>query len=86
MLGNDLRFRHALGAGGADVVGVEHLEHVRAHIAHPRADGDEHQRHDGQHQMLCHIEDLTKLAEGVEVTSCEADEVEPAELDAEDEL
>ena len=75
-----------LGAGGADVVGVEHLEHVRAHIAHPRADGNEDQRHDGQHQMLCHIEDLTKLAEGVEVTSREADEVEPAELDAEDEL
>ena len=86
MVIDDLMLGKTLGAGGADVVGVEHLEHVRAHIAHPRADGDEHQRHDGQHQMLCHIEDLTKLAEGVEVTSREADKVEPAELDAEDEL
>lgn len=63
MVIDDLMLGKTLGAGGADVVGVEHLEHVRAHIAHPRADGNEHQRHDGQHQMLCHIEDLTKLAE-----------------------
>ena len=86
MVVNDLLLRQTLGAGGADVVGVQHLQHIGADVAHPRADGDEHQRDDRQHQVLAHIQQLAEGAEGVEVTARQAHQVEPAQLDGEHQL
>ena len=83
---NHLLLGQALGAGSTDVVGVQHLQHVGADVAHPRADGDEHQRYDGQHQMLAHIQYLSETAEGVEVASRQAHQIEPPQLHGEHQL
>ena len=61
MVIDDLFLGQALGAGSPDVVGVQHLQHVGADVAHPRTDGDEYQRHDRQHQMLGHIQYLPEV-------------------------
>ncbi len=37
---NNGMLRQALGAGGADVVSVQHFQHIRAGVAHIAADGD----------------------------------------------
>ena len=44
---DDLLFGKALGARGTDVVCVEHLEHIRAGVAHERTRADDDQRDDG---------------------------------------
>ena len=44
VLVDDRMLRQALGAGGADVVRVQHFQHIRAGIAHIAADGDDDQR------------------------------------------
>ena len=38
---DDLPLAQALGPGGADIVGVQHLQHIGAGVAHQRTDGDD---------------------------------------------
>ena len=83
---DDLLFGKALGACGADVVRVEHLEHVRAGVAHERTRADDDQRDNGQHEMVRLIHDLTPAAELVVVAADQTEQIEPAELDGKDQL
>ena len=83
---DDRALRQALGAGRADVVGVQDLEHVRAGIAHVTADGDNDQRDDGQDQMVGLVQELAHRIQLGVIASDEAVQVEPAELDREEQL
>ena len=86
MLVDDLALTQTLRARGADVVGVQNLEHVRAGIAHERAHADHDEHDDRQHQMVRLVEELSPRVELVVVSPDETIEVKPAELDREDQL
>ena len=86
VLVDDRMLRQALGAGGADVVRVQHFQHIRAGVAHIAADGDDDQRCDGQHQMVGLIAELPPGVQLGIVTADEAVQIEPAELDREQQL
>ena len=62
MVIDDLALGQTLGPGRADKVGVEHLQHVGAGIAHQGADADDHQGDDGQNQMMSHVQELPREA------------------------
>ena len=83
---DDLALRKALGAGGADIVRVEHLQHVGAHITHQRADGDDGQRDNGQHQMVRFIHELAEGRQLVVIAADKAHKVEPPQLDRKEQL
>ena len=81
-----LLLAQALGPGGADIVGVQHLQHIGAGVAHQRADGDDDQRDDGQHQMVGLIQELACGGELRIVAAYQAVEIEPAQLHGEQQL
>ena len=56
----------AFGAGGADVVGVDHLEHRRAHETAVARDADDRQRQDRKHEVLRAVEDELEPVPGVD--------------------
>ena len=80
---DDRALRHALGPGGADVVGGEDLQHIGTGVAHQAADGDDHQRDQRQHEVLRHIQEFSEIRQGHVVAPLHARQVEPAELDGE---
>ena len=86
MVIDDLLLGKALGTRGTDVIRVQHLQHIGTGIAHQGTDADDHQRDDGQHQMVRLIHKLSPRAELVVVTAHQSEQVEPAELDGEDQL
>ena len=83
---DDLPLGQALGPCGTDVVGVQHLQHIGAGIAHQGTDADDHQRHDGQHQMMRLVPKLTGRRQLLVVTADETVQVEPAQLHGKDQL
>ena len=83
---DDLALGKALGPGGADIVGVEHLQHVGAGVAHEGAHAHHHQRDDGHHQVVCHIPELAPGGELLKAAPGQAVEVKPAQLHGEHQL
>ena len=86
MVIDDLLLGKALGTRGTDVIRVQHLQHIGTGITHQGTDADDHQRDDGQHQMVRLVHKLSPRAELVVVTAHQAEQVKPAELDGEDQL
>ena len=86
MMIDDLPLGKALGARGSDIVRVQDFQHVGAGVAHERADADDDQRKDRQEEVLAHVEDLPGAGQIVVVSSDQTVEVEPAELDREEQL
>ena len=86
MLIDDHMLRKAFGAGGTDIVGVQHFQHVGAGVTHGRADGNNDQRDDGQHQMVGAVTELAPRAELGIITPDQAVQVKPAKLDREQQL
>ena len=83
---DDLALAQALGPGGADIVGVEHFQHVGAGVAHQRAHGDDDQGDDGQHQMVGDVPELAPAVHQGVVAADHAGHVEPAQLHREHQL
>jgi hypothetical protein len=52
MLVYDLLFRKSFRAGSPDIIGIEHLQHVRARISHQSADTQHHERDHRQDQVF----------------------------------
>ena len=86
MVVDDLSLAQALGPGGADIVGAEHLQHVRPGVAHQGAHGDHRQYQHRQHQVVGHVQDLSHAVELVVVAPDEAHQIKPAQAHGENQL
>ena len=84
MLVDDDLLRHALCAGGTDIVGIEHFQHIGTGVAHETAYADYGNGNRGQDKMLGHIQEFSEVREILIISSLHTRKLKPAELDGED--
>ena len=83
---DDLALRQSLRACRTDIIRVEDFQHVGPGVTHERSDTDDDQCDDRQHQMVRAVPELAGCRQVLVVSSDESAQVEPAELDAEQEF
>lgn len=84
VLVDDGLLRHALRAGGTDIVGIEHFQHIGTGVAHETAYADYGNGNRGQDKMLGHIQEFSEVREILIISSLHTRKLKPAELDGED--
>ena len=86
MVIDDLALGQTLGPGRADKVSVQHLQHVGAGVTHEGTDADDHQRDDGQNQMMSHVHELPEGGQLLVTAARQTVQVKPAQLHREHQL